>query len=874
VASPPLVADLSHPNETNMSSLASTATFGDLLKQLRKRSGMTQADLAAAVGYSVPFISNLELGQRLPDVQVVLQQFVPALGLQEESQLVVRLVELAAMARGERPPTSLTLQRETRLVLQEEWAVRPAAVPVPPTELIGRDQDVKTICNRLLGHNGRLLTLVGPPGIGKTRLALAVADKLQALYQDGVYFVPLAAINDAELVASTLVATLGIKDTGQRPPSLKLLEFLRRKELLLLLDNFEQIMAAAPLVAELLAACPGLRVLVTSRERLHLRAEQRYQVPPLELTPAVTLFVQRAQALDAEFALTPENHLILTRLCQHLDCLPLAIELSAARIDLFAPKELLVQLRDQRLDLLSDGPRDLPARQRTLRHAIQCSYALLNDQERQCFRILSVFVGGFEQTTTEALGVDARMLQSLLNKSLVQVATSNDEGRRFLLLETLREYAWEQLCAAGEDAATQRRHAEAYLRLAEEAAAHLRSADQAVWLQRLAVEHDNLRAALAWCLASQQPDLGARLGIALGRFWYIRGYYDEGGQWLQKLLAQVDHSQHRANLLYNQARLARRRGDLAAAADSFGASLALFRELGDQRGIASALRGLGIIHYLQDDSVRARPCFEEALTLFRTLDDQEGIAVTLDNLAYISNDAAEEQRLYQESLTLRRRSGNLHGITNSLAGLAYYAIGQEDYTTAQVYLQEHLQINEALGNQDGIANALWISSRVAFGKGDYIAMQELCKKVLHLGQVTGDRWTLAAGTLGLGITAIKGGEYDRAYTLLTQVLLMYQEFGHFHDITLVLSYLVSLAAAQGQAEHALRLAGAVTGLCESRQIQHLPLDQVEFDLAQATVRRLLSAEAAAAAWAAGQGMTVEQAIAYAVAQSKPEQETG
>lgn len=342
----------------------------------------------------MPFVSNLELNQRLPDVQVVAERFVPALGLQEEPKLAALLVELATLARGERPPVGAAQQGALSGSIVEVCDAS-HTWPLPPTELVGRQAEIKRICDRLLARGGRLITLVGPPGIGKTRLALAIAAHLQVMFQDDVHFVALAALTDPDLLAATLVAELGISDDRMRAPMKRLVGFFRRSEALLILDNFEQIIPAASLVAELLASCPGLHVLVTSRERLHLRAEQRFLVLPLDEKAAVALFVQRAQAAEANFTLTPENAPILTQICRHLDGLPLAIELSAAHIDLLTPQLLLAQLREQRLDLLTDGPRDLPTYQRTLRSAIDWSYELLNESERRLFRALAVFVGGF-----------------------------------------------------------------------------------------------------------------------------------------------------------------------------------------------------------------------------------------------------------------------------------------------------------------------------------------------------------------------------------------------------------------------------------------------------------------------------------------------
>jgi predicted ATPase/transcriptional regulator with XRE-family HTH domain len=847
--------------------ISAAVTFGDLLKQLRKRSGMTQAELAAAVGYSVPFISNLELDQRLPDVEVIMQRFVPALGLQEEPQLAVRLVELAATARGERPPQRTKSDAKIDRLHQEERPARLASLPLPPTELVGRDQEVKTLCNRLLAHNGRLLTLIGPPGIGKTRLALAVVEKLQAFYRDGIYVVPLAAISDAGLVAAAIIAELDIGGADERTSKVRLIDFLRRKEALLLLDNFEQVTAAARLVADLLAACPGLRILVTSRERLHLRAEQRYHVPSLDVDAALALFVQRSQAVAPDFALTPNNRHTLVQICQRLDCLPLAIELSAARVDLFTPDGLLARLHDQRLDLLNDGARDLPPHQRTLRNAIQRSYALLDDQERRLFRRLSVFAGGFEPKVLSGLGSDEWTLQSLVNKSLVQVKIHSERTHRFLLLETLREYAWEQLCAEGEAAVTQRCHAEIYLRLAEEAATHLRDAAQGIWIEQLEEEHANLRAALAFTLAAGDQETAIRLGIALWRFWNIRGYYEEGGRWLERLLAQADQPAQRATLLYARGMLARMRGDVALAIDSLTASLALFREQEDLRGTASALRGLAFVHYLRHDNAGARPLLDEALALFHRLDDLEGVAVTLDNLSYISNDHEEKRRLSEESLALRRRSGNLRGITMSLVGLAENAIYRGEYATARVYMQEHLQINQELGNHNGIANAIYTLGHIALGAGDPVTARSYYEQCIQLCQARGNRILLPGAMQGKAVTLLLNGEPSGVTALLEEALLIYREQGALFGAAEVLVVFAKLAVVQGLAERGLTLAGAVAANCIGLSDRLYPLPLAEFERTQSTAREMLGPQAAARAWGAGQAMSLEQAMDYALAKA-------
>jgi predicted ATPase len=531
------------------------------------------------------------------------------------------------------------MQRPKLIPVRQDGLAFKDNLPLQPTPLVGREDEVQAASTLLRRPGVRLLTLTGTPGIGKTRLALQVATELSGDVADGVHFVPLAPIRDPALVLTTITHAFGLRELGNQPAIELLTTYLRDRHLLLVLDNFEQVIAAAPLLAQLLEVCPELKLLVTSREVLHLRAEHQFPVPPLALPDlkrlpdskslpqyaAVNLFLQRARAVKPDFQLTPENAACIAEICARLDGLPLAIELAAARIKLLSPQALLARL-DRRLQLLTGGAHDLPERQRTLRNTIEWSYELLHVEEQRLFRRLAAFVGGCQLSAAEALcralGEEVPTvfegITSLIDKSLLQQVEQEEDESRLLMLETIREYGLERLEASGEAEAMRRQHATFFLAMAEEAYPKAHSAEQSTWLRRLEADHDNLRAALRWTLERQEAQMGLRLGGALHTFWKACNHDSEGRSWLAQVLAQPGAKARtiaRAKALRGLGLLAFTQGDFPEAHRLLEESVSVGREMGaaGKFDLANALHRLAQVALLQGNPpVRAptsrKPC--------------------------------------------------------------------------------------------------------------------------------------------------------------------------------------------------------------------------------------------------------------------------
>ncbi|MBA2520649.1 MAG: tetratricopeptide repeat protein [Chloroflexia bacterium] len=649
-------------------------------------------------------------------------------------------------------------------------------MPVSLTPLVGREGEVAAVLHLLHDPDVRLLTLTGPGGVGKTRLALRAAADVAGAFAGGVWFAGLASVTDPGLVPSAIAQALGIRLAGEELDGDQLAMHLRGQRQLLVLDNFEHVVAAAPRVADLFGECPELTVLATSRVRLQISGEREHPVPPLGLagqgdaasvadamrSEAVRLFVARAQALNENFALTPENAPAVAAICRRLDGLPLAIELAAARIKVLPPLALRARL-EKRLPLLIGGGRDAPARQRTMRGAIAWSYAILSDEEQACFRRLSIFAGGFTLGAAEIVAGGERLavetevvaspsttldlLASLIDKSLLRLEPASERAGmiepRYTMLETIREYGLECLAASGEEETTRQLHAAWCLALAEPGYEGILGADHRRWVACLHADHDNLRSVLGWALAHGEAEVAQRLVFALCRFWYLSGQLSEGRTWAEQALASDAGTPPpiRAGALAATAYLAWAQRDLSRAADLIAAALILFRQLGDMPKVAVGLYVAGLVAEDQGEHDRAQVLLEEGLKLYR----------------------ASDATLYAA-----------HAI-NALGLVTYRQHG--DLDRAEAFFEESLRKSRELDNAFATGNALTNLGRIARDRGDFARAAARYGESLSLHLIEGDDVRIAGCLNGLAITSALAGYWEQAARLFGATATLREDIG-------------------------------------------------------------------------------------------------
>jgi predicted ATPase/DNA-binding SARP family transcriptional activator len=790
---------------------------------------------------------------------------------------------------------------QPRPVLACAPSVSPHRLPRPLTSLVGRQQEIQELSTRLL--TSRLVTLTGTGGVGKTRLAIAVAEALFEEFTEGVFFIDLSALSDPALVPQAVTSVLQLREQSDRSLLQTLTDYLEPKEMLLVLDNCEHLLAGcAPLAQGLLSGCPRLRVLATSRQALGLTGEMAWPVPALSFPQgaglaspekmewsllleyeAVQLFVERGQQALPSFGLSGKNAAVVAQICAHLDGIPLAIELAAARVRALSVEQIASRLED-RFRLLTGGSRAVLPRQQTLRALLDWSYELLREPERLLLGRLSVFAGGWTLEAAESVcsGEDIEdwevvdLLTSLVDKSLVVFEEREGGEGRYRLLETIRHYAQERLTETGGEPELQRRHLKFFLILAEEAESYLQGAEQGVWLNRLETEHENLRSALGACQAMGEASAEASLRLcgALARFWWTRGHLSEGRVWVAGALSQTgaeERTPWRANALNNLGYTAQSQGDFAAARAYQEESLAIYREIGDRKGSAAALTGLGLMVAIQGDCVSARACHEQSLAIYREIGDRHGIADSLNNLGAMARDQgdyASALASYEESLAISRETGDRRSVAYALIGVGVMAYYQSDYTSAHAFIEESLVIWREIGDRRGIALSLHILGYVAEKQGDYATARDYQEQSLVICREIGDRHGIAASFHNLGNVAEKQGDYATARDYQERSLALCREIGNRLSIAYGLEGFAVLASTQEQPEQAARLWGAAEALREEIGVPLPPNEHEEYDRQVSQVRAALGAKAFAAAWMEGRAMSWEQAAEYALEASR------
>ena len=760
-----------------------------------------------------------------------------------------------------------------------------ASFPVPLTALIGREQEVRATCELLSHPEVRLLTITGTGGVGKTRLALEAAGVLRADFVDGACFVPLAPVSDSARVMAAIAQALGLWEVAALPPEEQVQTALRERHLLLLLDNFEQVVKAAPQLASLLASCPRLHLLVTSRAALHLSGEYEFPVSPLavpdltqQLSPetlvqqaAVRLFLLRTQAIQPAFDVTPANARAIAEICVHLDGLPLAIELAAARSKLLPPQALLKRL-SHRLEILTGGAQDLPTRQQTLRNTLQWSYDLLNAEEQRLFRHLSVFVGDCTLEAIEAvctaLGNETAnvldTIASLIDKSLLQQTEQEGGEPHFMMLETIREFGLECLERQGELEAARRAYARYYLDLAEQAEPHLLGPEQLLWFHRLEQELDNLRAILQVAMTRGAEEVALRLGAALLFFWVGRGHGREGRKVLERLLAGtgVIEAPVRLKALNTLGMILWSQNDARGLEPVADEALVLARALGDQYSLSMALTLRATVLMLdRHDDAEAQVCLEEALNEARAHENRYLLIFPLAHLgrlAWYQQDAPRAIAWYEECLVQCRAMGEQLLMSWALIGLARAELSQDHAARARTLLEESLTISRAFGNTWGVAQVLSLLGQLALQQRELPQAEALLKDSAMLSSEVGDRHNVAQSRLLLAGLAALRGEYAVAHLRYEEGLSTALDIKHAGFIASGLKGLGCVAAAQGLLSWAAVLWGAAEPLRESRSVA-IPRDL--YERLVAVVRSQLGEPAFEKARARGRTMTPAQALA-------------
>lgn len=863
-------------------------SFGNWLRLKRKALDLTREGLANRVVCSAATIRKIEAEERHPSEQIV-HRLAQIFNIPEtEYQAFLRF------ARGDWQSQPAPTGEG------EPWQIRHlptrANLPASSTSLIGREKDIAKIQTDLKAGDIRLITLIGPPGIGKTRLSLEVAHESMHLFPGGVFFVSLASLDDPTLITPTIRTTLGFVEEKNQSPVERLEENIGSQRILLVLDNAEHLVSAvAELTADLITACPRLKILVTSREALRIPGEWLYPVPVLKIPgrghlsykdpqtlsnfAAIRLFIERARAVQPDFSLNPENMTAVAEICSQLDGLPLAIELFAARTRLMLPQELLARMRDG-FTLHADGTRGRPARQRTLAESIGWSYSLLSEEEKHLFMSLSIFAGGFSLGAAEHMFGDAQKpsavierIASLLDKSLLQ-RISYDRGEvRFHMLLTIQQFGIEMLGEWGQADVLREKHLAYYLELAEKAAQQIHGADQVEWSDLLEIEHENFRAALDYCVTWKKTESAVRLLDALAWPWRMREHALELFSWFEKFRSLPGITTYKVQYarLLNEIGLHNwLMGDNHEARVILEESRSILTDAGfaGERELAETLTSIGIIkRSIERESHAAKTLFEKSLQLYKKYGNQRGIARALFNLGWVAAERDQVETaisLCGQSLAIFQQLGDLWGIgrVSQLFGQVY--LQQGEYDKASRFLDQHLRIDEALHFKQGVVIALGNLGNLYRYQGNDERARTLYERSLALSIESGLVLEKNYAYYSLGLIALHQNNFELArkyYILYSASDWLWSDKNVACDILIAFA---AIAAATNQPEHAAKLSGAVREILETGEVKIPPFDRLEFERHIRISQESLGEDLFDHWVSEGRSMTMEQAVNYAL----------
>ena len=859
------------------------SVFGDLLRRARREAGLTQEALAERAGLSARGISDLERGITVRPHRDTFEMLVDALDLEPDERREWESLRRRTAVR--KTSADAQSKNERRLPISN--------LPTLLTTFVGREQEMAEVRALLEQSATRLVTLTGPGGIGKTRLGLALAGNLVDLFPDGVFLIELAPVRDSALVTSSIAQGLGVRETGNDPLIHSLTAFLAQRQLLLILDNFEHVAETAPIITDLLGVSSRVKIVVTSRMRLRLRGEHEYRVPPLAAPsdstttyeelgsyPATRLFIERVREVRPAFQVTSDNADAVAAICRRLDGLPLAIELAAARSTVLSPQAILARL-DQPLVLLTSGPRDVPERLQTIRATIQWSYKLLAPSEQQLLRRLSVFVGGW--TLEAAASIDDEThsvdvlddLTTLVDANLIADREQPDGEPRFGMLEIVREFGLEALQLAGELDEVHQRHAEYFCDLVQRLEPCLYRSEQIETLDRLELEHTNIRAALAWLAERCDAEQGLALSGALWRFWWLHGHIPEGRGWYERFLRLSVHGldpKLRAIALTGAGILAERAYHFDDAIRLHEEALSIWFDLPlpDRERACWSLLSVGNVALLRSDFETARKRYDEAIQLARRLGDPGHIGRALfriGNAALEQGNVPQALNIWQQSADYTREAGDVFTLATTIGNIGISLVWEGEHDKCKPLIEEALALHRCLGNKKDISNLLLKLGSVDVQRGRNDAALVLVIEGLAIARDLGDRRQVATALKALGDAHCENGDIVRALESYREGLLLAQSvdaiaviLGHFDGI-------VKTMHRRGQVEDLVTLIAASEHIRQTigvRRERSDRFDQSQIEQITTRAEQMVSETSYRAAWENGYTMSLDEAISFAL----------